>query len=88
MHVQFVSFSFGEREWGVQLVYESTCCLAWGAIFDRMKDKGVVCIFSIFNAGGSVYGCMCVYTRTHTHTAQMKCSDVSPGVGMKHLKGP
>jgi len=67
MHVQFVSFSFGEREWGVQLVYESTCYLAWGAIFDRMKDKGVVCIFSIFNAGGSVYGCMCVYTHTYTH---------------------
>jgi len=39
---------------GVQLVYESACCLAWLTIFDRRKDSGVVCVFSIFNAGGSV----------------------------------
>ena len=25
---------------------------------------------------------------THTHTAQMGYSDVSPGVGMRHLEGP
>ena len=31
---------------------------------------------------------VCVYTHTHTHTAQMGCSDVSPGVGMRHLEGP
>ena len=41
------------------LVYESSCCLAWGAIFDRRKDSGVVCVFSIFNAGGSV--CVCEF---------------------------
>jgi len=51
----------------------------WEAIFDRRKDSGVVCVFSIFNAGGSVCACECVYTQTHTHTAQMGCSDVSPG---------
>jgi len=67
---------------GVQLVYESACCLAWGFIFDRRKDRCVVCVFSIFNA------CVCVYTHTHTHTAQMGYLDVSPGVGMKHLEGP
>jgi len=54
-----------------------------GFIFDRRKDRGVVCVFSIFNAGGSVCGCMCVYTHTHTHTAQMGYLDVSPGVGMR-----
>jgi len=48
---------------------------------------GVVCVFSIFNAGGSVCGCMCVYTHTHTHTSQMGYSDVSPRVGMRHLEG-
>jgi len=69
---------------GVPLVYESTCCLAWGVVFDRRKDRGVVCIFFIFNAGGSVCGCK--YTRTHTHTAQMGYSVVSPGVGMRHLE--
>ena len=31
--------------------------------------------------------CVSVCIRTHTHTAQMGCSDVSPGVGMRHLEG-
>jgi len=65
-------------------------CVAWrgGLFFNRRKDRGVVCVFSIFNAGGSVSGCMYVYSHTHTHTAQMGHSDVSPGVGMRHLEGP
>ena len=79
---------WGNEDGGVQQVNESTCCLAWGVIFDRRKDRGVVCVFSIFNAGGSVCGCMCVYTHTHKHTEQMGYLDVSPWVGMRHLKGP
>jgi len=59
-----------------------------GLSFDRRKDKGVVCVFSIFNAGGSVSGCTCVYRHIHTHTAQMGYSVVSPGVGVRHLEGP
>ena len=78
----------GNEDGRVQLVYKSTCCLAWGVIFDRRKDRGVVCVFSILNAGGSVCGYMCVYLHTHAHTAQMGYSDVSPGVGMRHLEGP
>jgi len=31
---------------------------------------------------------MCVYTHSHTHTAQMRYSSVSPGIGMRHLEGP
>jgi len=31
---------------------------------------------------------VCVCIRTHTHTAQMRYSDVSPGVSMRHLEGP
>jgi len=69
-------------------LYESACCLVWGAIFDRRKDSGVVCVFCILNTGGSVCVCECVYTHTHTHTAQMGCSDVSPGVRMRHLESP
>jgi len=69
-------------------VYEGTCCLVWGVMFDRRKDRGVICVFSIFNAVGSVCGCRCVYTHTHTHTAHMGYSDVSPGVGMRHPEGP
>jgi len=81
-------FALGNEDGGVQLVYESTCCLAWRVIFDRRKDRGVDCVFSILNAGGSVCGCTCVYTHTHTHTAQMGNSDLSPGVEMRHLEGP
>ena len=89
MCVQFVHSSLGNKGGGVQLVYEGTCSLAWGVVFDRRRDRGVVCVFSIFNAGGSVCECMCVYTHTHTHThtAQMGYLDVSPGVGKRHLEG-
>jgi len=64
--------------------------VAWrgGLFLTDGKDRGVVCVFSIFNASGSVFGCMCAYTHTHTHTVQMGYSDVSPGVGMRHLEGP
>ena len=79
--------ALGNEDGGVQLGYESACCLAWRAIFDRRKDSGGVCVFSIFNAGGSVCVCECVYTHTHTHTLH-RCSDVSPRVGMRHLDGP
>jgi len=41
-----------------------------------------------FNAGGSVCGCVGVYTHTHTHTSKMGYLDVSPGVDMRHLEGP
>jgi len=88
IYVQFVHLVLGNESGGIQLVYEGTCCLAWGVIFDRRRDKGVVCVFSIFNAGGCVCGCRCVYTHTRTHTAHMGYSDVSPGVGMRHLEGP
>ena len=47
---------------------KGTCCLVWKIIFDRGRDRDVVCVFSIFKAGGSVCGCKCVYTHTHTHT--------------------
>ena len=60
--------ALGNEDGGVQLDYESACCLAWGVIFDRRKDRGVVCVFSIFNAGGSVCGFVCVYTHTLAHT--------------------
>ena len=46
--------ALGNEDAGVELVYESACLLAWGVIFDRRNDRGVVCVQSIFNAGGSV----------------------------------
>ena len=69
MYVQFVHLALGNDNGGVQLVHEGTYCQAWGVIFDRRKDRGVFCVFSIFNAGGNVRECMCVYTHTHKHTA-------------------
>jgi len=83
-----IHLALGNEDGGVQLVYESACWLAWGVILDRRKDRGVVCVFSIFNAGGRVCVCVCVYTRTHTNAAQMGCLDVSPGVGTRHLEDP
>ena len=44
----------------------NSSCLAWGVIFDRRKDRSVVCVFSIFNAGGSVCVRVCVYTHSHS----------------------
>ena len=82
MYAQFVHSALRDQGGGVQLVYEGTCYLAWGVIFDRRRDRGVVCVLSIFNAGESVCGCMCAYTHTHTHTAGY--SDGSRGVGMRH----
>ena len=46
------------------------CCLAW--ILDRRKDRGVACVFSVFNAGGIVCVRVFVYTHAHTHT---HCTD-------------
>jgi len=40
--------ALGTEDGEVQLVHERACCLACGAIFDRRKDSGVVCVFSIF----------------------------------------
>jgi len=71
MHVQFVHSALGNEDGEIQLVYQGTCCLAWGVIFDRRRDRGVVCVCSILNVGGSVCGCRCVYTHTYAHTAHM-----------------
>jgi len=88
MYVQFVHSALGNESTEVQIVYKGTCSLAWEVIFDRRRDWGVVCVFSIFDAGGSVCGCRYVYSHRHTHTAHMVYLDVSPGVGMRHLEGP
>jgi len=78
---------WGNEDGGVQVVYDSTCCLALG-LFLTEEKIGVLSTSSLFfNAGGSVCGCMWVYTHTRTHTAQMGYPDVSPGVGIRHLEG-
>ena len=62
--------------------------VAWReGLFLTEGKIGVLSVSSLFSTQG-VYVCVCVYTHTHTHTAQMGWSDVSPGVGMRHLEGP
>jgi len=47
--------------------YSMKALVAWrgGLFFDRKKDRGVVCVCSFHNAGGSV--CVCIGTHTHIH---------------------
>ena len=62
------SFALGDEGGGVQL------CRALVAgvehYFDTRKDTGLSVFFLFFDGGGSVRGCMCLYTHTHIHTAR------------------
>jgi len=44
LFVQFVHSTLGNEGEGVQLVCEGTCCLAWGVIYDRGRDRGYICL--------------------------------------------
>jgi len=73
--------SFGGRKWvswtSLWASAFCTCRLAWGVIFDRRRDRGVVCVFSILLTRVGVYvlyhvyHCVCVCIRKHTHTLHM-----------------
>jgi len=65
--------------------------VAWrGGLFLTDGKIVVLSVPSLFltRVGVWVCVCECVYAHTHAHTAHMGCSDVSPGVGMRHLEGP
>ena len=63
--------------------------VAWhGGLFLTEGKILVLSVSSLFLTRVGVYVCVSVCIRTQTHTAQMGCSDVSPGVGMRHLEGP
>ena len=49
MCVQFVDLALGKEDsdGGIQLVYENTCCLAWGGIFIQGRI-GVLSMSSLF----------------------------------------
>ena len=61
--------------------------LGLGVYFLTEGEIGVLSASSLFFMRVGVYGCKCVYMHTHTHTAHMGYSNVSPGVGMRHLEG-
>ena len=60
--------ALGNEDGGVLLIYESACCLARGFIFERRKNRGVVCCLLYFQRR---WECMwvyvCVYAHTYTH---------------------
>jgi len=62
--------------------------VAWrGGLFLTEGKIVVLSVSSLFLMQVGVYVCVCVCIRAHTHTLH-RCSDVSPGVGMRHLEGP
>ena len=62
--------------------------VAWREGLSLTDGKiGVLSVSSLFLTRVGVCVGVCVCIRTHTHTLHW-CSDVSPGVGMRHLKGP
>jgi len=78
--------ALGYEDRGFRLVYEGTCCLAWGLFLEG--KIWVLSVSSLFLTRVGVYVGACVCVRTHTRTAHMDYLDVSPGVGMRHLEGP
>ena len=62
--------------------------VAWrGWLFSTEGKIVVLSVSSLFLTRVGVYVCESVCVRTHTHT-QHRFSDVSPGVGMRHLEDP
>ena len=62
--------------------------VAWRGGLFLTEGKIVVLSFSsLFLTRVGVYVGVCVCIRTHIHTLH-RCSDVSPGVGMRQLEGP
>ena len=62
--------------------------VAWReGLFLTEGKIGVLSVSSLFLTRVGVYVCVSVCIRTHTHTLH-RCSDVSPGVGIRHLEGP
>jgi len=63
--------------------------VAWrGGLSLTEGEIGVLSVSSLFLTRVGVYVGVGVCIRTHTHTAHMGSSDVSPGVAMRHLEGP
>jgi len=85
------SFTLGDECGEVQLVYTGHLLMAWGFLLYTLGNVEGLSVFPFFLTGVE---CMWVYAwiyaGTHTHTLQVGYSEsnVSPGVGTRHLEGP
>jgi len=67
MYVQFVHLALVTEDGGVQLVYECTCCLAWGLFLIEEKIRVLSVSFLFFSRVGVYVGvCVCIVSHTHT----------------------
>ena len=69
---------------GVSGIFPAGLWLAFVSSVRDLLDDGSV---SPFLQGVDVY-VLCVYVYAHTHTLHVGYSDVSPGVGTRHLESP
>ena len=61
-----IVWRWGNEDGGVRLVYDRTCCLAWGVILTEGKIVSPLSSRVLTRVG--VYVGVCVCIRTHTHT--------------------
>jgi len=68
-------------------VYITSVVCSWIVFSSQHRNYlSNCCTVSVFFWCSSI--CLCVHIRTHTHTILVGYSDVSPGVGTRHLKSP
>jgi len=77
------------KMYGVRWFMRGTCCLERGPWpFSTERDIDVFSMSSLnFVEGGNTCS-VCVCIRTHAHAVYMGYSDVSSGVGTRHLGNP
>jgi len=73
--------------WGSTSLRRVLVTWCGGLLLTERQIEVLSLCLCIFDVGGSVRGCMCVYTHTHTQSAHWVL-DVSRGVGMRHLEDP
>jgi len=87
MYAQFVHWFWGTRV-GRFSYSRAFVANVWSSFWHEEDDRGVICIFSIFWRGlECMWVYVCVYAHAHK-TLHVGYSDVSPGVGTKHLESP
>ena len=76
-----VVWRWGNKDGGVPLVYERTCCLAWVVILTEGKIGVLSVSLFIARLGVCVGVCVCIRTHIHTHCTDgvLACEPMSRG---------